>query len=141
MTQSKDLYAVPRDAMVVLRRLPVLQQVTTWGKAAPMFGPKLAAQVADALIAGKIAGTPEGPFTLERVAGALVPVRCYAADLRSVGASAMVPEQVPNHAELVSSETIDVEAPESHTGRTDLEIEEGAEVREQHVVLTWRWKP
>lgn len=138
---SKTKNEPDKDATVVLRRRPAMQQVTTWGKVAPMLGAHRA-RVAEALLEGKIAGTPGGsPFTLEIVTGALIPVRVYADDIRSIGASALVPEEIPAHAELVSSETIEVEAPGSFERMTDVEIAEGMEVREQHVVLTWRWKP
>ncbi len=138
---SVKLFDIPKDAMVVLRRRPELQAVTTWGKAAGMFPDAVRQQVAEAMHDGKIAGDPQGPFTLEWVRGALVPVRVYAADLRTLGAKELVPEEVPHHAELADATVIEVEAPENFERKTDVEIAEGMEVREVHVVLTFRWKP
>lgn len=129
-----------RDAMVVLRRRPELQQVTTWGKVAPMLG-KHRREVAEALLTSKIAGTPTGPFTLELVTGALIPTRVFANDLRCIAAGGLVPDEIPHDAELADATVISVEAPDAFERKTDIEIAEGMEVREVHVVLTFRWKP
>lgn len=140
MSKTKD--EPPRDTMVVLRRRPELQQVTTWGKLAPALGAHRA-EIGEALLTGKIAGTPTGPFTVEVVTGTLIPTRVYANDLRNIAAGDLVPEAIPHDAELADATVIEVEAPGAldFERKTDVEIAEGMEVREVHVVLTFRWRP